>query len=77
MECTACGFVCQADEMFILHQAICAELPAEKREFRLSVAKLMFDEYLPQALDLAAQMTGKQGKSVILPESLCPEVTQT
>lgn len=56
MKCMACGFTCSMDEMLLLHQAQCDKLPAEKREFRMSVARLMFGEHLDEALALAKEM---------------------
>ena len=55
-ECTACGFQTFGDDdesnnnMIIVHQAVCAKLEPEKREFRESIVRMMWSEERADAI---------------------------
>ena len=51
MTCTACNkFTTRMNEVMVLHQVDCPQLPEEKREYRRAIASLMFGPNLDTAL---------------------------
>lgn len=66
-ECMACGFKTTMDVMLTAHQAVCAKIEQEKREYREAVLVLFgcpVDD-IPKVLELARSASREQNKAVV------------
>jgi hypothetical protein len=63
--CMACDFTTMHQPMLIAHQAQCANIDQEKREYRLGLLLLFFPEdVIPEVLELAREQAIEQGVHV-------------